>query len=83
MTINDQEHIDAIIAGNGIYPGDEELAARPIVRIVQYTNAWGKRTHGVVYEAEARAGQLRRYEQETDYVRDPVVVWTRSMENAS
>ena len=57
--------------------------AGPVVRVVQYTNAWGKRTHGVIYEAEARAGLLYKYDQVTDFIQDPVVVWTRSVENAS
>jgi hypothetical protein len=78
MTIDSQEQIDTIIAGNGVYPGDENLPAGPIVRIVQYTNAWGNRTHGVVYEAEARAGRLYRYEQVSNVISDPVVIWTRT-----
>jgi len=77
MTIDYPEMIEEIIAGNGFYPGDEKLPAGPVVRIVQYTNAWGKRTHGVVYEAEARAGKLHRYEQVSDHIKDPVVVWVR------
>lgn len=77
MTIDSQAIIDALIAGNGVYPGDEGLAAGPVVRIVQYTNAWGGRTHGVVYEAEAEAGGLHRYEQVSKDVSDPVVIWTR------
>ena len=81
MTIDYPEMIDAIIAGNGVYPGDESNAAGPVVRIVQYTNAWGKRTHGVVYEAEARAGRLHKYEQVSEHISDPVVVWTRTSES--
>ena len=78
MTVDDPEMVAAVIAGNGFYPGDENLPAGPIVRIVQYTNAWGKRTYGEVYEAEARAGLLHRYEQVSSAISDPVVVWTRS-----
>jgi hypothetical protein len=77
MTIDYPEMIEAIIAGNGVYPGDENLPAGPVVRIVQYTNAWDQRTHGVVYQAEADAGRLHRYEQVSDRIKDPVVVWTR------
>lgn len=78
MTIDYPDMIDAIIAGNGVYPGDENLPAGPVVRIVQYTNAWGNRTHGVVYAVEAQAGQLHRYEQESERISDPVVIWTRA-----
>lgn len=78
MTVDSQDVIDAMIAGNGVYPGDENLPVGPVVRIVQYTNEWGARTHGVVYEAEARAGRLHRYEQVSKAISDPVVVWTRT-----
>ena len=77
MTVDSQDIIDALIAGNGVYPGDEHLPAGPVVRIVQYTNGWGARTHGVVYEAEARVGRLHRYELVSDKIVDPVVIWTR------
>jgi hypothetical protein len=77
MTVDSQEMINTFIACNGLYPGDEDNPQGPAVRIVQYTNAWGKRTHGVVFEAEARTGRLFRYEQVSDHIKDPVVVWTR------
>ena len=77
-TIDRRDIIDAIITGNGVYPGPDDGSDDPVVRIVQYTNAWGKRTHGVVYEAEARAGRLYRYEQVSSAITDPVVVWTRA-----
>jgi hypothetical protein len=83
MTIDSQEMIDTIIAGNGFYPGDEKLPAGPVVRIVQYTNAWGNQTHGVVYEAEAQAGRLYRYEQVSKSISDPVVIWTRMTTSGS
>jgi hypothetical protein len=78
MTVDSPEMVDRFIAGNGYYPGDENHPQGPAVRIVQYTNAWGKRTHGVVFEADARAGQLHRYEQVSEHISDPVVVWTRA-----
>jgi hypothetical protein len=83
MTVDSQDIIDAMIAGNGVYPGDESLPAGPVVRIVQYTNEWGKRTHGVVYEAEARAGRLHRYERVSKSISDPVVIWTRTTTSGS
>jgi hypothetical protein len=83
MTVDSQDIIDALIAGNGVYPGDESLPAGPVVRIVQYTNSWGNRTHGVVYEAEARAGRLHRYERVSKSISDPVVIWTRTTTSGS
>jgi hypothetical protein len=77
MTVNDWDDVALVIAGNGYYPGDEKLEAGPIVRIVEYTNAWGGRCWGEVYQAEADAGRLHRYEQVSDHIKDPVVIWTR------
>ncbi len=68
-TVNSRDIVDRIIAGNGIYPGDEDLL---VIKIVRYTNAWGKIAYGLVYE---RDGDHDRYERETEYVRAPEVIW--------
>jgi hypothetical protein len=72
-TIDSQEIIDALLAGDGIYPGDEAI----VVRIVAFTNGSGDRTHGIVYASEAAQGLLYRYEEENRYVHDPVVIFQR------
>jgi hypothetical protein len=77
-TIDSQALIDELIAVNGMYPGDEHNPSGPVVRIVQYTNGWGDRTHGVVYAREAEMGLLYRYETPTEFVRPPFeVVFSR------
>lgn len=68
-TINSKEIIDKIIAGNGIYPGDEHCS--PIVRIVEYTNAWGGTCWGTETQRE-----LGKYHP-TEFVRNPKVIWER------
>ncbi len=70
-TIDAREIIDAIIAGKSDYP-DEPLA----VKIVEYTNAWGNVTWGVVFADEPYPFN-RRYETPTEYVRNPRVIWER------
>lgn len=68
-TIDSKQIIDDIIAGKyDNYPGEPRA-----IKIVEYTNAWGKRTWGVVHAGEDQY----RYERETEYVRDPVVIWRR------
>jgi hypothetical protein len=74
-TIDDQSIIDTLLERDGLYPGDEHM---PVVRIVRFTNAYGQLTHGIVYEAEARMGLLRRYETEPRYCVDPVVIFRRA-----
>lgn len=73
-TIDDQGIIDTLLANDGIYPGDEHM---PVVRIVQYTNGFGDRTHGIVYEREARLGLLHRYEQVSEFISAPEVIFRR------
>ena len=55
---------DEIVACNGQYKDDP-----PVLRIVQYTNAWGGEAYGLEYE-----GQLGKYSP-SQYVIDPKVYW--------
>jgi len=67
-TINDRETVDKIIAGNGIYPGDESY---PIVKIVQYENAFnGGIAFGLVY----RGDPLDEYTA-SPFVNNPKTIW--------
>lgn len=66
-TIDNEDIIKEIIANNGHYYDD------PIViKIVQYTNRWGGRTHGVVYERD----DPNRY-RESEFVINPKVIFER------
>ena len=69
-TIDTKAVIDDIIAGK--YDDDEDLA----VKVVEYTNAWGGVTWGVVYRREPAHAQTR-YELPTPWVRNPKVIWRR------
>jgi hypothetical protein len=73
-TVRSQEVVGALIAGDGVYPGDP--AGNPVVRIVACTDAGGRRVHGLVYADEARRGELLRYDLSPDCL-DVVVVFSR------
>jgi hypothetical protein len=68
-TIDSKGIIDEIIRKNGYYLGDPQVAM-----IVEYTNAYGGTTYGVTWSNEAKARQLR-YLIETEYVRNPRIIW--------
>lgn len=64
-TIDSKHLIDEIIANNGVYMDDPQ-----IVKIVAYTNAWGKTSYGLIYE-----GMRNDNYSETEYVRNPHTIW--------
>ncbi|MDE2102542.1 MAG: hypothetical protein KGL39_35170 [Patescibacteria group bacterium] len=66
-TIDSWPIVEAIIKSKGHY-ADDPL----VVRVVAYTNAWGNRTWGIVYEGEL---DKYRYEKETEFVREPKVIF--------
>lgn len=55
---------DKIVAKDGYYSDDPR-----VLRIVQYTNAWGGTAYGIEYP-----GQEGKYAQ-SEYVNDPKVYW--------
>lgn len=55
---------DELVFGDGYYSDDPR-----VVRIVEYTNAWGGQSFGLEYE-----GQLGKY-SESEYVQSPKVYW--------
>lgn len=69
-TIDSRGMIDETIAANGKMYEDEE----PVVKIVEYTNAWGKVTWGVIFEGE----DLNRY-HESEFIRQPKTIWERKV----
>jgi hypothetical protein len=71
-TINDKKMIDKMIAANGALYDDEP----PVVKIVEYTNAWGNIAWGLVFDSE-HPSRHDRYEVETKYIRDPKVIFVR------
>jgi hypothetical protein len=65
-TIDNKKIVDDIIAGN--YEDDGWI------KIVEYTNQGGRQTWGCVTDRERDPD---RYERETQYVRNPRVIWRK------
>lgn len=55
---------DELVAGDGYYSDDLR-----VIRIVQYTNAWGGEAYGIEYP-----GQFGKYSP-SEYVINPKVYW--------
>lgn len=69
-TVSSREIVDTIIAGNGVYPGDE---AMPVVRIVEYNNQFnGALAWGLIYEGE----DPQRYHTAQACI-NPREIWSR------
>jgi|WetSurMetagenome_2_1015567.scaffolds.fasta_scaffold353251_2 hypothetical protein len=67
MATVDKEIAEELIKNKGIYFDDP-----PAALIVEYTNAWGGTSYGLTYMSE---GDPHRYLRETQYVRNPKVLW--------
>ena len=68
-TFTNKKIIDEIIANNGYYENDPRVAM-----IVEYTNAYGNIAWGVTWLDKPLASQ-RKYLEETEYVRNPRIIW--------
>lgn len=73
-TIDNKDMIDRMIANNGFYEDDAQVE-----QIVEYTNAYGNVTWGVTWSNEHES-RKRRYELPTFYVRNPRVIWRRTVQ---
>ena len=68
-TIDSKEIIDDMIKADGYYEDDPR-----VYMIVEYTNAYGNITWGVTWSYESSNSRLR-YLDETEFVRNPRVIW--------
>lgn len=68
-TIDNKEMIDKIIRQDGFFEDDPQ-----VYMIVEYINAYGNITWGVTWTNE-RVGALTRYLVETEFVREPKIIW--------
>jgi hypothetical protein len=76
-SFSDEAIVKDIIAGNGRMTDDQEEAPdNPrAIKIVEYKSPEGATNWGIVFENEHPA-YYHKYDTETEYVRDPVVIWT-------
>jgi hypothetical protein len=71
-TVNSRKIVDAIIEGDGVYPGDEAIA--PVIRIVQYNNQFnGNIAYGLIYEGE----DPLRYHKALACI-NPTTIWNKA-----
>lgn len=86
MSTVDKKFAERIIKNNGFYSesdaeeyksqGGYQGGDNPrCTRLVEYTNAWGNKAYGASFEHESPEAQ-RRYMEESDFVRNPLVIWT-------
>lgn len=71
-TINSRDLIEDLIANDGYFEDDPRVD-----RIVQYVNQYGQVAWGVVWSNELPSCRSR-YEEETEYIRYPRVIWRAS-----
>jgi len=73
-TLNSRKLVDEFIANNGYMFSDSEPRPDnpPVKKIVEYTNAWDKVCYGIIF-----AGEIAdfRYERESEFIRNPRVLW--------
>lgn len=77
MATVSKEFAQELIEGNGFckeFPDDGAPDNPPAVRIVKYMDQGGKVVCGVVFAHERNK---TRYEIESEFVRNPKVIWTR------
>jgi hypothetical protein len=65
-TINDRAMVDQIIVNDGAY-ADDPL----IIKIVEYTNAWGGQAYGLIYNQR----DWNKYDA-SPYVINPKTLWS-------
>lgn len=72
-TINDKAFIDNIIQHNGFLNGDDEVAPdnHRCIKIVEYTNDWGRQAWGIIFENEQDKDRYRP----SQYVINPKTIW--------
>jgi hypothetical protein len=72
--------VDGIIARNGEhFPDDGDGTDKfDYVKIVEYTTPEGQTTWGAVLRCELSMGLGNRYDNETDYILNPHVIWRRT-----
>ena len=72
MSTIDKEFADKIAACNGVLYPDDPFEP-PVVRIVEYTNARGKKAYGITFEGQDED----KYMRSTAYVQGPSVYWQK------
>ncbi len=74
MSTFDKDFADRLKVGNGWLDGnsDNSMGDNPrCIRIVEYTNAWGKKAYGATFAGEDHTKYLRP----SEFVINPAIYW--------
>lgn len=74
MSTIDKKLADKLVAGNGWVNGDRDnrTGDNPrVLRIVEYTNAWGGQSFGATFDGQ----NPKTYLVPTAYIRNPSIYW--------
>ena len=74
-TFDDRSYVKRLIAAGGRVDPENAPDNPYASRIVEYENMEGRTAWGVVFEGD---GNQHRYEEETEYVHNPRVIWKRN-----
>ena len=70
MSTIDKEFADKIVAHRGVMYPDDPFEP-PVNRIVEYTNAWGKKAYGMTFDGQ----DPDKYMRPSEFVQAPRVYW--------
>lgn len=72
MSTVDKGFADKMVKCGGVMYPDDPFEP-PVNRIVEYTNAWGKKAYGMTFEGQ----DADKYMRPSEYVIEPRVYWDR------
>ena len=74
MSTVDKAFADKMVACKGVMYPDDPFEP-PVVRIVEYTNAWGNLASGMTF----KGGDPNKYMRPTEYINNPRVYWQKEL----
>lgn len=73
MSTVDKEFADKMVACRGVMYPDDPFEP-PVIRIVEYTNAWGGKGYGLTFQGQ----DPNKYMRASEYVIEPRVYWEKT-----
>lgn len=70
MSTVNKEFADKVVAANGVLFPDDPFEP-PIVRIVEYRNAWGGFGYGMTFQGQ----DPDKYTRPSEYINEPRIYW--------
>lgn len=73
MSTVDKAFADKMVACSGVMYPDDPFEP-PVNRIVEYTNAWGKKAYGMTFDGQ----DINKYMYQSEYIQNPRIYWERT-----